>query len=417
MNRESFFKLIEKYHSPAGRFNYYPRIMNWENNSSQEMWYESVRKEADIIDLYIHIPFCEKLCYFCGCNIKVGAKEDSIQNYIKLLIKEWESYNFSKDIKVQNLYLGGGTPNFLNKEQLKELFENLNFTRTSNYRLHAEVDMRFYNEENFNYLYEQGLKTLSFGVQDFNSKVLQIIGRKTNLQELQENISKLEKYDLESINIDILYGLPEQGDDSIQGLRNFLKESPITSVSLYPFAPVPWFKDFYPLWDSKKPGFLKKYEHYYNLVKVLEEYNFKTVSFGLFTKDTSPLDLAIKDQSVRRTIMGHSFSKSETLIGIGVSAISFTPEIIKQNANVLDVYTHDFLSFKRSHKRSDKEMELEKIFEDLACLRPLNEVQQDILDELINDGLIKKSDTSLTPTKLGQHFIQHIAEKIDSNSK
>jgi oxygen-independent coproporphyrinogen-3 oxidase len=413
MRRDHFFQLIEKYHSPAGRYNYYPRISGWSNELSNDQWRLEVKEYSGPLDLYIHIPFCEKFCHFCGCNVKIAQKLESQNKYLDKLVTEWKSYD-KPTSDIRNIFIGGGTPNSLSIEQFKFLFAGLgledNFSDQVN--LSIEADPRKINKETFKLLKSFGLNSISLGLQDLSQDVLNIIGRPTQLEEVYENLAFLKELEIETISVDLLYGLAGQSDESLSNLKYLLEKNLINSVSLYPFANVPWFKDFYPLWEEKKPTVLEKYEHYFQMASILEEFKFIPVSFGHFFKKNSAMDKAFEASELRRTIMGHSANRSELLIGLGVSAISSSKNYLKQNSKIYENYIFQREFFDRSHIRSQMEVDLENLFENLSTKKQIS-CPKESYSELLEDGLVKEVDQNIEVTKVGRHFIQHIAKHIE----
>ena len=413
MNKEKFFQLIEKYHSPAGRYNYYPRISQWKNNSTVEQWYSEVSDYSGDLDLYIHIPFCEKFCHFCGCNVKIAQKDDAKNLYIEKLIHEWTTYKKDpRDIK--NIFIGGGTPNSLTLSQFKKLFDGLGLKNESKITLSIEADPREINIEKFLFLKSYGLSSVSLGLQDVDKDVLNIIGRPTDLETVKDSINFLSTLDLENLSLDMLYGLPKQGELSLTKFKGLLEEIEITAISLYPFANVPWFQDFYPLWEESKPSVQRKYEHYFELSSLLENNGFKTISFGHFFKSDSKFYKAFVENKLTRSIMGHSINKSPVLLGLGVSAISSGPKSLKQNEKIYENYLFQDIGAQSIHTKGQSEENLEDFFISLSS-KTMFTTNLQIDDELISDGIITKENDNYRVTDLGRHFVQHIAKSIEKN--
>jgi len=411
MNRDHFFQLVEKYHSPAGRYNYYPRISAWKSNLSEDEWFGEINSQDGEIDLYIHIPFCSNFCHFCGCNVKIAQSRETISKYLDKMAKEFSRYNLETN-RVKNIFIGGGTPNALTKDEFEYLFNSLGLF--GSYNISMEADPRFINKETFLYLKERGLNSLSLGVQDFDPEVLNIIGRPTDLVQLNKNFDFMASLNLDNISIDLLYGLAKQGKNSLAPFKELLNKKILTGVSLYPFANVPWFQDFYPLWEEQKPNFIKKYEHYYALSEILEEAGFQTISFGHFCKNGSSIEKSYSNGNLRRSIMGHGIQRSETLIGLGVSAISTTRDSLKQNYKIFENYLFQDNGFEKGHRRSDEETNLENIFELLSTKQSLEEFPND-LEHLIEDQLIKLDGNQVIITDIGRHFVQHIAKSFENS--
>ncbi|EQC46110.1 radical SAM protein [Bacteriovorax sp. Seq25_V] len=402
ISKSDFQHLSETFSGPEGRYNYFPRITGWKNNLDLKTWFESLEKyQGNEIDLYIHIPFCERFCHFCGCNIKVAAKNDIIENYLSKLANEWalyERYNF----KIKSLYFGGGTPNSLTSTQLERLLDTL----PGNYSIHSEYDPRYKNFDFINTLMSRGLKSISMGIQDFDETVLASIGRRTDFLTVEENLKYFKSLNLEKISIDLIYGLPRQGESSLTKLEEFLKLDLISNISLYPFAEVPWFKDFYPAWSNEKFSIAQKNELQFNFIEKLSEYGFAPISFGHFTNDKNQL------MKQERTIMGFNKECEDIVIALGVSAISSTPENIKQNTKIFDHYMIDIQGQITGHIRSNKEARLQELLLNLSANKEVSSDNFQIPRALFELDLLKSNDATVSLSENGRYFCQYICGAI-----
>lgn len=355
LDKDLFLQLAKKFSYPEGRYNYFPRIQNWENNLSLSSWKNHLQElSGSEIDLYIHIPFCNRFCFFCGCNIQVAKTQDQISHYINELIIEWNHFYKSHNFKINNVHIGGGTPNALNPSHIEKLLSHFK----QDFKLHIEYDPRYHDHERLMTFNQFGLSTISAGIQDFSDKTLSNIGRETNFNDVQKCFDDLKNLNLNHLSIDLIYGLPFQTENSAKLAKNFLDHNDhITGVSLYPFAEVPWFKDFNPLPSKSRE---EKNERHFDFANTLSSSDFELISFGHYVKTHSAFHASFQEQKLNRTIMGFCTNKSPTLIGLGVSAISSTPKILKQNQKIYENYLKWNNDHIIGHIRSPEEQELEK---------------------------------------------------------
>lgn len=412
-SQSTFLAHSAKYNYPEGRYNYYPRLTSWNNSVNDQTWLKEIKSlESKEIDLYIHIPFCTKFCFFCGCNVKASTSQELYNEYIEKLEIEWGNYK-QLGLKVKNVYFGGGTPNSLNIEQIGKI---LNFF-SPGFDIHLEYDPRFHNFELLLFLKERGLKTLSMGIQDLKTQVLQSIGRPSQLDEINSALTDIGKLALEYVNIDIIYGLPNQDENSVELLNEFLtKHTCITGVSLFPFAEVPWFKEYNPNFrkDLIKENF-KSLLHF-EFSKVFLENHFELISFGHYARENSTYQIQFKQNKLQRNIMGFCQNKSQTIIGIGVSAISTTPNLMKQNHKIFENYIKWPTTIYTSHTRNASEKTKENIFLALSTKNELDFEESGAVKDLVEMGhLIKNSKNTYTFSTLGRHFIQYNVQPVCSS--
>ena len=421
--------LLDKFNRPGGRYTYYPMHAKWKNNLNIFQWWDSVKKNYDPnigVDLYIHLPFCETLCTFCGCNILITHKHEEVTSYILALKQEWNSYRnlLGSNIKINSLYLGGGSPNYLTPLELEELLNLFPIDEKS--YLSCELDPRKTSNDFLLILKKFNFNTLSFGLQDTTQDVLNNVNRPTNLQSIIEIMTKARELGFQHINLDCIYGLTFQTVDSLKKtVEDFLHFAP-DSMAFYPFARVPWqnnsqqvtgvFNDFSP---AELHQFFASID-----AAVLTNNEFTYLGMGHYIHNKSVLMKAYSEKKLRRNIMGFTASEvSAVLVGLGVSAISSTPDALIQNEKVLETYQFETMKERsplfKSHARSENEQKLSRIFEELICKNefPLNPEIEDnpsfevylknnflIRDELNHKGYV---------TKVGRYFLKNLCQLFE----
>ncbi len=399
--------LLIKYPGPYPRYNYYPRIGSWMDNLNSLEWQSELeRYENKEIDLYIHIPFCQSMCSFCGCNAKKLNESKEVENYISALIEEMKFSKVNNKI-IKNVYIGGGSPNTLNKDQYERIFQELDLKNLNNF--HMEVDLRYYQRDLFEYLFDKGLNYLSFGLQDDSEKTLHSISRKTNLNDIKAHLEQIKRHREVYINMDLIYGLAHQ-HKSTPFITKLIKDNLIDSISLYPFAEVPWYKDFYPLWNEYKPSLEKKYEIFMSRLELFENFEFFHIGYGHFYKKDHPVYKAFENNNLRRTIMGYTESKSELLIGLGVSAISESPQMMKQGEKTFDNYVYNPINIANGHKKSGLEITKTQIIENISSQKDMEKLPALLTKNLPNELVSNKEGFKIS--KNGRALLSLITKEI-----
>jgi oxygen-independent coproporphyrinogen III oxidase len=409
--------LLNKYNIPGGRYTYYPFHSKWNNDLNKVEWISKIQKESpEKVDLYLHIPFCHSLCTFCGCNIKIMKNKSENELYIDALIQEWKQYNVSTTI--DTLYLGGGTPNFFTPKELSKILNNFTFTKDP--LITMEIDPRFVTKEDLISYKEIGINRLSFGIQDFNEKVLANVNRAQDINEIIDILNFSHTLNFKAINIDLIYGLALQSIESFKETIKIIKNLNITSVSLYPFAKVPWQNNSQKAYGEMQDFTLEELNNLQSEIALaLEEIDFVYFGMGHFSKSKEKLF---------RNIMGFIPRKNEIQIGLGVSAISSTPYGHLQNEKIFNKYIQSTSEanpyyFKAHHKTKD-EHERQIFFTEVICENfiSLNNIQkfkldktEQLLKEFEDTGLIKKVSNGFAITPLGRYFHKTILQHFDPN--
>lgn len=408
-------ELLDKYNIPGGRYTYFPFHSKWNNqlNSDEFKAYLSQFPQKKV-DLYIHIPFCHSLCTFCGCNIKI-MKSDSDNNlYIDHLLKEWASY--PTNLLVNNLFIGGGTPNFLHTNEIERLINSLPLA--SDAQITIEIDPRFISKSELITYKQIGINRLSIGVQDFNNDVLKNVNREQDQQNIIQLINEAAEIGFEHINLDFIYGLNHQTADSFKNTMSLINQIKTDSISLYPFAKVPWQNNF-----QKAFGTVKDFTiHELNEIFVeasfeLEKIGLNHIGMGYFSKN---------NEHLKRNLMGFTPRREDTLIGIGVSSISSSPIGHLQNEKVYDRYLSLVKDGKntniKTHFLSTEELNRQSFFEKVICQNFISNedfqlfktsLTEDYIPSLIDDEIIEKTKDGYQVTKMGIYFLKTILQLFD----
>lgn len=325
-------QLVQKYNVPGPRYTSYPTVPYWNMEGfSTSVWKQAVKDSFVLsngkegISLYIHLPFCEQMCTFCGCHKRITKRHDLENPYIKTLLKEWKLYLnlFQERPVIKELHLGGGTPTFFSPENLKVLIEGLfQFSdRAKDYEFSFEGHPNNTSREHLQTLYDLGFKRVSFGVQDYDEKVQKAIHRIQPFSAVAQVTQWAREIGYESVSHDLIFGLPHQSTEAI--LETIRKTQTLMPdrIALYSYAHVPWLKGNgqrgfseadLPCADTKR--------HMYEAAKeLLLEVGYLEIGMDHFALPNDSLYKALESGALHRNFMGYTQSKTRLMIGLGMS--------------------------------------------------------------------------------------------------
>lgn len=429
--------LFRKYDIPAPRYTSYPTVPYWSENPTTEQWIENVRetfaKPTATWSLYLHVPFCETLCTFCGCNTSITKDHKREEPYVQLLHQEWQTYlKLVPDIKKRPLlqfHLGGGTPTFLSPENLRRLIEPMLAELTldkANFEGAIEVDPRRTTREQLEVLHELGLTRVSMGVQDFNPEVQRLVNRKQPREMTEQLVKDAREIGFHSVNFDLIYGLPKQTPESVKEMAEITCSMRPDRIALYSFAKVPWIKPAQRLFkDEDLPEGADKRALYEIARQILLGAGYVEIGMDHFALPTDSMSLSEKSGNLHRNFMGYADRRTDALIGLGVSSISETPGCFHQNEKVLPVYerrvSNGEIPTFRGHlltaedrKRREQILRFMTKFEvELEGDEQARDVRQ-FLSSLFDDGLVVLDGRTLKLTEKGRPFLRNACMALDS---
>lgn len=430
-------KLIDKYNVPAPRYTSYPTVPFWENEKfNREEWTERVvvrykQTKSEGISIYIHLPYCESLCTYCGCNTRITKNHKVEDPYIGSLLKEWEMYRqlFGEGgVLIQEIHLGGGTPTFFSPENLKKLIQGIlaGNKKTQDASFSFEAHPANTTREHLQTLYDLGFKRLSLGIQDFDEKVQYVINRHQTVEDVSRVMKEARQIGYESINFDLIYGLPLQTLDSIKHTLNLsLKLSP-DRISFYSYAHVPWIKPSQRRFtELDLPVGKAKLELYLQGKAMIQEAGYEDVGMDHFAKKGDALFEANVNGTLHRNFMGYADRYTPLMIGLGVSAISDAWTAFGQNVKTVEEY-HDLirqglLPVFKGHFLNDEDLTIRQYILDMMCRGVVNLIPQHELNErflsrlsaLEQDQLIRIKDNTISITPTGKSFLRNVCMAFD----
>ena len=428
-------QLFEKYDIQVPRYTSYPTVPYWSDSPSREKWINELKMAASRSDeswsLYVHIPYCETLCTFCGCNTVITKDHDKENPYIETLLKEFELYLQKvpelKTLPLKQLHLGGGTPTFLSAANLSVLAKGIlgQLKVSEDFEASLEVDPRRTTVEQLRTLRGLGFNRVSMGIQDFNEEVQRLVNRTQPFEIASELTRVARQIGFESVNYDLIYGLPKQTMESVKKTIDLTIELRPDRIALYSFALVPWIKPAQRLFnDEDLPSGTEK-RALYELARLrLLRAGYVEIGMDHFALPSDSLAKAASNKKLHRNFMGYTDLRTSILLGIGVSAISETPTCFHQNEKVLTVYertvSEGLLPTFRGHLLdSEDRLRREQILKVMTEFE-VNLGSNDFLDakeflnELEQDGIVVLEDGKLKLTESGRPFLRNVCLVFDS---
>ena len=433
--------LLQKYNVPGPRYTSYPTVPYWdESNFNYEIWVETLKKSflesntSEGISLYIHLPFCESLCTFCGCNKRI-TKNHMLENpYIAAVLKEWDLYCTILEEKpiIKEIHLGGGTPTFFSVQNLENLIHGifLKAEKAPNYEFSFEGHPNNTTREHLQKLYDLGFRRVSFGVQDYSERVQKAIHREQPFHNVAKVTFWAREIGYTSIGHDIIFGLPFQEVEDVIDTIEKTKSLQPDRLAFYSYAHVPWIKGngqrgFN---DEDIPKDDKKRMLYEIGKKSLFENGYYEIGMDHFALKGDSLYKAFQTGKLHRNFMGYSSSKTKLMIGLGVSSISDSWYSFAQNVKDLEEYYQlldlDKLPFYRGHLLTSEDLIIRKHILNLMCQFETSWENPDSyfheiptilteLEEMEKDELLIIGNDKITVTEAGKPFVRNICMGFD----
>ncbi|AKA35455.1 oxygen-independent coproporphyrinogen III oxidase [Flagellimonas lutaonensis] len=436
--------LIHKYNVPGPRYTSYPTVPYWDIDSfSGKKWKESVtdsyqESKDGGISLYIHLPFCESMCTFCGCHKRITKRHEVEDPYIRALLKEWALYRqlLGERPVIKELHLGGGTPTFFSPENLTKLVNGIfRFAhRAENAELSFEGHPNNTTKAHLQALYDVGFRRVCFGVQDYNEKVQKAINRIQPYENVQRVTTWAREIGYTSVGHDIIYGLPFQTLEDVNNTIDKTNELRPDRLAFYSYAHVPWRKGNGQRGyrDEDLPTATEKQSQYEIGKTRLTELGYQDIGMDHFALTTDALYQAVEKGTLHRNFMGYTPSKTQLMIGLGVSSISDSWYAFAQNVKNIEEYQHlvenDIIPVYRGHILNREDRVIRQHILNLMCRFETNwqmegdnninfqNVIED-LTELEADGLVEIGSNSIKVTEKGRPFIRNISMAFDLKLK
>lgn len=429
-------ELINRYAKPLPRYTSYPTANQFTDSVGTKLYADWLADipSGDSISAYVHIPFCQEMCWYCGCSTKAVRQYRPIAEYLTSLLAEIENVasNLSVRNQVSHLHWGGGSPNMLSATDISrlssEIRTQLNVSTSAEFAI--EVDPRGITQEKVAAFADAGVTRVSVGVQDFNCQVQNAINRRQSFGVTKAAIDLFRHHGIEAINIDLVYGLPHQTRQSVDGtIKDVLKLAP-NRIAIFGYAHLPRRIKHQRLIDQRfLPDAIERYGQSSRLARILETEGYARVGLDHFARSDDPLAVG----RVGRNFQGYTTDAAETLIGFGASAIGSLPQGYVQNAVPVAQYaqliTEHGLATVRGVALTDDDRARRFAIERLMCDFTLSiselehrfgeaatalRMEAETLLEIDHDELVERTDDGIAVTERGRPFVRTIASCFDS---
>ncbi|HEY1467603.1 MAG TPA: oxygen-independent coproporphyrinogen III oxidase [Candidatus Acidoferrum sp.] len=433
-------EFVNRYNRPGPRYTSYPTAPVWTDSFGPNE-YETAIALADHkkspVSLYMHLPFCESLCLFCACNVIIRKDKSGTPPYLDILKKETAhiARGVSRDRQVAQFHWGGGTPTYLSPEQIEDLFgyTRERFTFAPDAEIGIEVDPRVTTREHLETVRRMGFNRLSMGVQDFKEEVQKAVHRIQPYEQTRDLIQAARELGFDSINVDLIYGLPYQTADSFaHTVEQIVGLSP-DRIAMFSYAHVPWLKKQQGSFVAHLPEGMQKFDIFRSgLLKFLEA-GYLYIGMDHFAKENDELAVSQRNRTLHRNFQGYTTKAGADLYGMGITAISGIQETYAQNFRDIPSWeqavTERGIATMRGYRLSPDDVIRREVISRLLCHTVIvkDEIsrQFDInFDEYFApelarlktpeaDGLVVLNDKEVRTAWLGRIFIRNLAMVFD----
>lgn len=433
-------QLISKYDRPIPRYTSYPSVPDWNLNSfNKEAWEEAIsvaynKFSGEGISLYIHLPYCESLCTYCGCNTRITVNHAVETPYIEAIIKEFQLIKRRMGAKplLKEIHLGGGTPTFFSPENLAQMlngiFDEAELADAPEFSFEGHPNNT--TKEHLQTLYDLGFRRVSFGIQDSDVKVQKAINRIQPDEAVIQVTVWARAIGYTSVNFDLIYGLPFQTIQSIEKTMQLVDALKPHRIAYYSYAHVPWKRPGQRAYNEKDlPSPREKHElNTYGQSK-LQAMGYLAFGMDHFALPADDLTLAFSKGTLHRNFMGYTTNPGQLLIGLGVSAISDIAIAYAQNPKTVEGYLEQVqqgvLPQMKGHMMTPQEIRVKQQILTVACEKQISEElmntlpqdQLDILDEMVLDGILQVDNDVLKVTEVGTQFLRNVCALFDPHQR
>lgn len=434
---------FKKYDKPGPRYTSYPTAPQFNESFTHEDYLDEIVKtnygeNLPDLSLYFHLPYCDTLCYFCGCNMIITRNRDRIKEYINYVKKEIDLLRqyLLPDRKVVQHHWGGGTPTHLSPDEINDLasYINKNFQFKSDAEVSCEIDPRELTKAHLEALRKNGFNRISMGVQDFNEKVQKAVNRIQPEDITRQTIAWVRELGFHSINLDLIYGLPFQTVETFSDTVDKIIDISPDRIAVFNYAHVPWMKKHMALIHPEDiPAPEVKLEILKMTIEKLTSAGYEFIGMDHFAKPNDELAIAMREKKLYRNFQGYSTNAGADLYAMGITSISQLKNIYAQNYKTEKEYysalDEERLPTAKGYRLTEDDHLRREVIMKLMCDFELNfadiERKYNIdfkkyfawglnnLKEMIEDDLIDMSDEGLKVKNMGRMLIRNIAMNFD----
>ena len=434
--------LLNKYNQPGPRYTSYPTAPEWndhfgETNLRAAFLEANIKPRPAPVSLYFHIPFCESLCLYCGCNVVINKRHEVASPYLAHLKREidWVSAEVDHTRSVEQIHWGGGTPTYLSPAQIEDLYGYIKkrFSIASTAEISIEIDPRATTDEHCRTLRSVGFNRLSMGIQDFDPLVQKTINRIQPYEDTKRTFDYCRDLGFESINVDLIYGLPHQTAESFADTVDKIIAMNPDRIAVFSYAHVPWMKRQQGSFARFLPEGVEKFRIFTHAIRKLTDAGYRYIGLDHFAHPDDEICRAQDSRTLHRNFQGYTTKAGCDLYAMGVSSISSLDDVYAQNCRDLAGYYKSIeagrLPVMRGLQVTTEDKLRRSIINRILCHAVLfkSEIEQDFgitfddhfAEEIVNlqllehDGLLHMTDTRIEVTALGRIFIRNVAMVFD----
>lgn len=394
-------------------------------------WLAGLPRDA-ALSLYLHVPFCKELCWYCGCHTAITRNQGRLTRYAAGLEREIATLAAALPARmgVESLHFGGGTPSAIGADALRRVMEALRtrFAFRADAELSVELDPRTLDDDVVALLGEAGFNRASLGVQDMDGAVQALIGRIQPREMVESAVTRLRAAGIHAINFDLMYGLPGQDCSHVEASARFAAEMGAARVAVFGYAHVPWMKPHQKaIAEEMLPDAVARMEQAEAAERALLAAGYVAIGLDHFARPDDPMAVAARSGALRRNFQGYTTDTAPVLLGLGSSAIGALPGGYAQNLPDerawLAAVTADRLPVARGLALTEEDRLRRGIIEAVMCelkldLRAVPEAVRESaaarLAPLLRDGLAAIEDGTLRVTEAGRRFVRHVAACFDA---
>ncbi len=436
--------LLQKYNVSGPRYTSYPTAAQFDSHFGEADFIAAAQAHSsatDPLSLYFHLPFCHSICYYCACNKIVTRDRSQSGIYLDYLKKEIEMLASRlqwQQRPITQLHWGGGTPTFLNDDEMRQLMahtaRHFKLLDQEEHEYSIEIDPRTIDSKRLKLLRELGFNRVSLGIQDFDPQVQDAVNRHQSLEDVTKHVEDIRARGFQSLNFDLIYGLPFQNEQTFaETIAKVVALSP-DRISCYNYAHLPHrFKPQRSIDRQRLPSPDEKISMIGTVIEGLGDAGYLYVGMDHFVKPEDTLAKALGDHSLMRNFQGYSVNLAPDMLSMGVSSISSFPRAFAQNYRQVNDYyqalDQDRLPIEHGMTLTDEDVMRRDIIQQITCHRQLDftlvaeqysiDFQQHFagalaqLQPLADDNIIELNAESLTVTGAGALFLRHVAMAFD----
>jgi oxygen-independent coproporphyrinogen-3 oxidase len=430
--------LINKYNQPVPRYTSYPTVPYWDAKAPvQHQWLGSLNArlaENREVSLYIHLPFCEELCTYCGCNKRITKRHAVEAPYIDAVLAEWAIYvrSLHRRPRLKELHLGGGTPTFFSPDELGRLIDGIlkDADVADDHRFGFEAHPNSTTPEHLKALAKRGFNRISIGVQDFNPEIMRLINRRQTAEEVERTVDLARAAGYTSINFDVIYGLPQQTQNDIVRTAVKIQQLRPERIAFYGYAHVPWVSPGQRAYDETDlPKGAEKWKLYATGRDLLEGSGYKDIGLDHFALPGDDLYQAAETGRLHRNFMGYTTADSPVTIALGCSAIGDSWDTFVQSEKKVEDYTKIIMTEGRlpiikGHQLTGEDQTVRRHILNLMCKgftewRGASQRCEALIravdhwNDMATDGIITRSPYRVEVAPAGKPFLRNICLPLD----